>query len=76
MRMAALVVALVLGIYGSAAGQEWDLYTSIPDGFNINFPGQPRITQTTWTSQLDFKLPARTFSADKGNEFSTPHMTL
>ena len=68
MRTSALVVALVLGIHGSAAGQEWDLFTSIPDGFNINFPGQPRITQTTWISQLDFKLPAKIFSADKGNE--------
>ena len=68
MRLTALVVALILGIHGSAAAQEWDLFTSIPDGFSINFPGQPRITQTTWTSQLDFTLPAKTFSADKGNE--------
>ena len=68
MRMTALVVALVLGISGSAAAQEWDLYTNIPDGFKINFPGQPKITETTWVSQLDYKLPARVYSAERGNE--------
>jgi hypothetical protein len=86
MRITASVVALVLGVSGSAfnqppspravagvaaaqsAGGEWDLYTSISDGFNINFPGQPSVTNTIWTSQLDFKLPARVYTADKGNE--------
>ena len=68
MRMPALVIALVLGLSASAAGQEWDLYTSIQDGFKINFPGQPRVTESIWTSQLDFKLPARIYSADKGDE--------
>jgi len=66
--MTALVVALVLGISGSSAAQEWDLYTNIPDGFKINFPGQPKITETTWVSQLDYKLPARVYSAERGNE--------
>jgi hypothetical protein len=68
MRMTALVVGLVLAISDSSAAQEWDLYTNIADGFNINFPGQPRITETTWVSQLDYKLPARIYSADKGDE--------
>ena len=68
MRIPALMVALVLGISGSAAGQEWDLYTNIPDGFKINFPGQPKITETTWKSQLDYTLPARVYSAERGNE--------
>ena len=68
MRMTALVVALVLGISGSSAAQEWDLYTNIADGFNINFPGQPKVTETAWVSQLDYTLPARIYSADKGDE--------
>jgi hypothetical protein len=68
MRKASFVVALVLLMSGSAAAQEWDMYTNIPEGFKINFPGQPKVTETTWTSQLDFKLPAKIFSADKGNE--------
>ncbi len=68
MRKASFVVALVLLMSGSAAAQEWDMYTNIPEGFKINFPGQPKVTETTWMSQLDFTLPAKIFSADKGNE--------
>jgi len=52
MRMAALAFALVLSVCGSATAQEWDLYTNIPDGFKVNFPGQPTVTTTTWKSQL------------------------
>jgi hypothetical protein len=68
MRTTASFVALVLMMSGSAAGQEWEQYTNIPDGFRINFPGAPKVTETTWTSQLDFALPAKIYSADKGNE--------
>ena len=51
MRVTAFVFALVLSMAGSAAAQEWDLYTNIQDGFKVNFPGQPKIAETTWTSQ-------------------------
>lgn len=68
MRVTAFVFALMLMGSGSAAAQEWDLYTNIPDGFKINFPGQPKITETIWTSQLDYKLPARVYSAERGQE--------
>ncbi|MGH9258126.1 MAG: hypothetical protein ACRD3C_26490 [Vicinamibacterales bacterium] len=61
-------VALVLSVSGPAAAQEWDQYTSLQDGFKINFPGQPRITDTTWISQLNYKLPARVYSAERGRE--------
>jgi hypothetical protein len=68
MRVTAFVFALVLSVSGSAAAQEWDEYTNIQDGFKINFPGQPKITETIWTSQLDYKLPARVYSAERGQE--------
>jgi hypothetical protein len=68
MRTPSFVLALVLLMSGSAAAQEWDLYTNIPDGFKINFPGQPKVTETTWISQLEYKLPARVYSAEKGDE--------
>ena len=68
MRMAALAFALVLSVCGSATAQEWDLYTNIPDGFKVNFPGQPTVTTTTWKSQLDYTLPARVYSASRGAE--------
>jgi hypothetical protein len=68
MRTLAFALALGLLMSGSASAQEWDLYTNIPDGFKINFPGKPAVTSTTWTSQLDFKLPARVYRADRPNE--------
>ena len=68
MRMTALVFALAVSVSGSAAAQEWDLYTNIPDGFKVNFPGQPTVTATTWKSQLDYTLPARVYSASRGAE--------
>ena len=63
-----IVIALLLSLPGSAAAQEWDTYTSIQDGFRVNFPGEPRITESTWKSQFDYVLPARIYSVDKGQE--------
>ena len=40
-----IVLALVLSLAGPAAAQEWDVYKNIQDGFSVNFPGQPRITE-------------------------------
>jgi hypothetical protein len=68
MRMAAFIVALVLSMPVAAAAQEWDQYTSIRDGFKVDFPGPPKITETTWKSQFDYTLPARVYSVDRGNE--------
>ncbi len=63
-----LVFGLLLLIAGPAAGQEWDQYTNVQDGFKVNFPGQPKIAETTWTSQLNYVLPARVYSAERGRE--------
>jgi len=49
-------------------GGEWREYASVQDGFTINFPGQPTITETTWTSQLDYRLPGRVYSVSRGSE--------
>lgn len=68
MRIVGFVAALVLLAGGSAAAQEWDEYTSIKDGFRINFPGQPRETDGTWMSQLNYTLPMRVYSAERGRE--------
>ena len=68
MRRTAVVLALVLSVAGPAAAQEWDLYTNIQDGFKINFPGTPRITESTFTTALDYRLPARVYSANRGQE--------
>ena len=68
MRRATFIFALVLSISRSAAAQEWVEYVSKQDGFKVDFPVQPRVTETTWKSEMDYTLPARVYSADKGNE--------
>jgi hypothetical protein len=68
MHLRAVVFGLLLLIPRGALAQEWDEYTSLQDGFRMNFPGKPTITETTWTSQLNYVLPARVYSATKDKE--------
>jgi hypothetical protein len=68
MRVGAFLVALLLAMPTCAAAQEWELYVSRQDGFSINFPGTPQITETKWQSQLNYTLPARVYKADRGQE--------
>ena len=63
-----LVFVALLAIPGAAAAQEWEEYTSLQDGFRLNFPGKPTVKETTWTSQLNYVLPARVYSAEKSRE--------
>ena len=65
---ALIVIALVLSISGSAVAQEWAEYRNSEDGFSVNFPGQPRVSQITYKSQMDYMLPAKVYSVDKGRE--------
>ena len=68
MRVRAFVFALLLLLPGAASAQEWEEYTSLQDGFTLNFPGQPKVTETKWTSQLNYVLPARVYLAEKDKE--------
>jgi hypothetical protein len=68
MRMVSFVFALVLAASGLAFAQDWSEYQNIQDGFKIDFPAQPKITETTWTSEYGYKLPARVYSAERGKE--------
>jgi hypothetical protein len=68
MRTTTLVFAFILSISGLSAGQELVEYQSIRDGFKITLAGQPTITDTTWTSQQGYMLPARVYRVDKGRE--------
>lgn len=63
-----LCVVFVLSAFTPAAAQEWTEYQTIPDGFRINFPGQPRISETTWMSEYEYTLPARVYTATRGAE--------
>jgi hypothetical protein len=66
--MTAFAFVFVLLMSAEAAAQEWQEYISIRDGFKVNFPGTPKITETSWKSQLDYTLPARVYSAERGHE--------
>ncbi len=68
MRTTALVFALVLSVSGPAFAQDWTEYQNNQDGFKVDFPGQPKVTETTWKTQFDYILPARVYSADRGRE--------
>jgi len=68
MPIAAILFALLLTMPGVAAAQDWDVYVSRQDSFVVNFPGQPRISEITWQSQLGYTLPGRVYSAEKGKE--------
>ena len=69
MRKTICVSALALWVAAPAVGQVMgQRYVNTLQGFTVNFPGQPEVTETTWQSQLDYRLPARVYSVDRGRE--------
>jgi hypothetical protein len=68
MRVTTIVFAVALSIAGSASAQDWEQYTSIQDGFKIDFPGQPKVAEIKWKSEYGYELPARVYTVDKGKE--------
>lgn len=66
--IAFVVTAAMLSMAGPAAAQEWETYTNSEAGFSVLFPGQPTIEETTWTSRMDYTLPARVFAVERGRE--------
>jgi len=59
--------ALILAMSGTSFAQEWTEFVSREDRFTITFPGQPTVTETTWTSQFSAILPARIYSGTQGS---------
>ena len=49
-----------------AMGQEWIEFASRDDRFTCNFPAEPKVTTTTWTSEYGAVLPTRVYSAEQG----------
>ena len=68
MRTAVFLCALIVTTGQLAVAQEWTEYVSTQDGFKINFPGPPAIADSTWKSQMEYTLPARVYSAERGRE--------
>jgi len=68
-RAVAVVLASVLSAVAPAAAQDdWAEYQNIPDGFKVDFPGQPKMTEMAWKTQFGYTAPARVYSADRGRE--------
>jgi hypothetical protein len=68
MRTIGLALAFIVAICAAGAAQEFAEYASTQDGFKIDFPGAPTVSATTWKSQQNYVLPARTYTVDKGDE--------
>jgi hypothetical protein len=66
--ISAASVALVLFVSATASAQEWTEFVSREDGFRVDFPGQPAVQATTFTSEYGYTLPARVYSAQRGRE--------
>jgi hypothetical protein len=68
MRLTPLIsAALLLAMSGTSFAQEWTEFASPEEHFTITFPGQPKVTETTWISQFGVILPARIYSGPDGS---------
>jgi hypothetical protein len=68
MRLAAVTAfVLALSVSGAAMAQGWSEYTNREDRFSINFPGEPKIQQTTYMPFEGPAVPARVYSAESGD---------
>jgi hypothetical protein len=68
MRTTTFALALMLSVPAVAAAQEWADYQNNADGFKITMPGQPTVSNTTWTSEHGYTLPGHVYRVDRGNE--------
>jgi hypothetical protein len=69
MRAITLAFALALFIAGPAVAQDdWTEYQNNQDGFKVDFPGQPKVADSTWKTDQGYVLPAHVYTADRGRE--------
>lgn len=66
MRATTFVFALLLALAAPAGAQEWIEYQNNQDGFKVNFPGQPKVTESTWSTEQGYVLPAHVYSGEMG----------
>ncbi|HEY3158154.1 MAG TPA: hypothetical protein VGJ78_04260 [Vicinamibacterales bacterium] len=67
--ISAVAAAVALSLATPALAQEeWDNIKFPEDGFEVNFPGKPKVETTTWVSQYRYNLPAKVYSATHGRE--------
>jgi hypothetical protein len=63
-----VTAAFILLSVTPAPAQEWTDFVSRDDGFRVNFPGAPTVTQTTFTSEYGADLPARVYRVARDKE--------
>ena len=61
-----LSAVAILSLSRPSAAQDWIEFASTADRFTLNFPGEPRIEDTTYTSEYGAVLPARVYRAEIG----------
>ena len=49
---------------GFVLAQGWIEYANVEEGFFVNFPGEPKVEETTWESEYGATFPARVYSVD------------
>ena len=68
MGRATFMLAWVLAAFEVASAQDWTEYQSAQDAFSANFPGEPKISETSWKSENGYDLPARVYDTERGKE--------
>ena len=73
MRLFPLIpAALIVFLSQPVLAQEWTRFVSTEDGFSANYPGQPKVDTSTYTSEYRQQLPARVYTAsDALGRYST-----
>ena len=66
--IATWTAALVVLSAASVPAQEWIDFVSREDGFKVNFPAAPMVTETTYTSEYGAPLPARMYRIARDQE--------
>jgi len=66
-RLTALMLTVFVLLWtGPTFAQEWIEFNSPRDGFRVAFPEEPEVEDTTYTSEYDYTLPARIYTAERG----------
>ena len=68
MRVAFMVVVSILSLSAPGLAQGWEEYINVEDGFRVDFPGQPTITQTTFKTEYGADVPSRVYTYVRGPE--------
>jgi len=70
-RIFLITAALILVLSGLLLAQDWIDYTSRTDFFHVNFPGEPKLKDITYSTEYGITLPGHLYSVENGpNRYS------